>query len=88
MRFDVDTKAAPEQVRRALTDFTDHRLQIWNRTLDPKKYELREQGETWAVGPGAGFVAMGARRCGGHPVCHRPGRAEQTAARAATSSPP
>jgi hypothetical protein len=59
MRFDVDTKATPEQVRRALTDFTDHRLQIWNRTLDPKKYELREQGETWAVArestPGSPF---------------------------------
>jgi hypothetical protein len=49
VRFDVDTKASPEQVRRALTDFTDRRPQIWNRTLDPKKYELREQGDTWAV---------------------------------------
>ncbi|MEU4424264.1 SRPBCC family protein [Actinoplanes sp. NPDC024001] len=59
MRFDVDTKATPEQVRRALTDFTDRRLQIWNRTLDPKKYELREQGDTWAVArestPGSPF---------------------------------
>jgi hypothetical protein len=49
MRFDIDTHASPEQVRRALTDFTDRRPQIWNRTLDPKKYELREQGDTWAV---------------------------------------
>src|SRR4051794_19785242 len=59
MRFDVDTKASAEQVRRALTDFTDRRLQIWNRTLDPKKYELREQGDTWAVAressPGSPF---------------------------------
>ncbi|BFU46210.1 hypothetical protein [Krasilnikovia sp. MM14-A1004] len=59
MRFDVDTKASPEQVRRALTDFSDRRLQIWNRTLDPKKYELREQGDTWAVArestPGSPF---------------------------------
>jgi hypothetical protein len=48
MRFDVVTKASPELVRRAFTDFTDRRPQIWNRTLDPKKYELREQGDTWA----------------------------------------
>ena len=49
MRFDVDTKASPEQVRRAFTDFSERRAQIWSRTLDPKKYELREQGDTWAV---------------------------------------
>ena len=49
MRFDITTNASPEQVRRALTDFTDRRLQIWSRTLDPKTYEVREQGETWAV---------------------------------------
>jgi hypothetical protein len=33
-------------VLRALTDFTDARLQIWNRTLDRKTYELRDSGET------------------------------------------
>jgi hypothetical protein len=59
MRFDVDTKASPEQVHRAFTDFTDRRPQIWNRTLDPKKYGLREQGDTWAVArestPGSPF---------------------------------
>ena len=49
LRFDLKTKASPEQVLRALTDFTDARLQIWNRTLDPKTYELRDSGETWAV---------------------------------------
>ncbi|MEV0900799.1 SRPBCC family protein [Actinoplanes sp. NPDC049802] len=49
MRFDVDTRATPEQVRRAFTEFGDRRPQIWSRTLDPKKYELREQGDTWAV---------------------------------------
>jgi hypothetical protein len=49
MRFDIETKASPEQVRRALTDFTQERLRIWNRTLDPKTYEVREQGPTWAV---------------------------------------
>ena len=49
MRFDLKTKASPEQVLRALTDFTDARLQIWSRTLDPKTYGLRDSGETWAV---------------------------------------
>jgi hypothetical protein len=59
MQFDVDTTATPEQVRRALTDFTDRRLQIWSRTLDPKSYEVRDHGETWAVAressPGSPF---------------------------------
>lgn len=49
MRFDATSKASPEQVRLALTDFTERRLQIWNKTLDPKTYELRELGDTWAV---------------------------------------
>jgi hypothetical protein len=52
LRFDLKTKASPEQVLRALTDFTDARLQIWNRTLDPKTYELRDSGE--ALGRCAG----------------------------------
>lgn len=59
VRFDVDTNASPEQVRCALTDFTDRRLQIWNRTLDPKTFELHDHGETWAVAressPGSPF---------------------------------
>ena len=49
VRFDVTTHASPEQVRRALTDFSDRRLQIWNRTLDPTTYEVRELGDSWAV---------------------------------------
>lgn len=49
MRFDIETQASPEQVHRALTDFTQKRLHIWNRTLDPKTYELREHGSHWAV---------------------------------------
>ncbi len=49
MRFEVTTRATPEQVREALTDFTDRRTQIWNRTLDPKVYEVRALGDTWAV---------------------------------------
>ncbi|GIJ47989.1 hypothetical protein Val02_48750 [Virgisporangium aliadipatigenens] len=49
MRFDIETKASPEQVHRALTDFSQERLRTWNRSLDPKTYEVREQGPTWAV---------------------------------------
>lgn len=49
MRFDVTTLASPEQVREALTDFSDRRLETWNRTLDPKRYELRDHGQSWAV---------------------------------------
>jgi hypothetical protein len=48
-RYSLETKATPEQVVRAFTDFSDHRLQVWRRTLDPKKYEVRELGDTWAV---------------------------------------
>ena len=59
MRFDVVTKASPEQVRRAMTDFTDRRPQIWSRTLDAERYDVREQGDTWAVAressPGSPF---------------------------------
>lgn len=32
-----------------MTDFTDRRPQIWSRTLDPKTYEVRGVGDTWAV---------------------------------------
>ncbi|WP_416956874.1 SRPBCC family protein [Nocardioides sp. T5] len=49
MKFDLVTRASPEQVLEAMTDFTDRRLQIWKKTLDPKVYEVREQGDTWAV---------------------------------------
>ncbi|WP_158292886.1 MULTISPECIES: SRPBCC family protein [Kribbella] len=59
MRFDVTTHASPEQVLRALTDFTDRRLQIWSRTLDPKTYQVRGLGDSWAVArestPGSPF---------------------------------
>ena len=50
MRFDVTTIALPGRVLQALTDFTERRPRIWHRTLDPKTYELRELGGTWAVG--------------------------------------
>ena len=49
VRFDIKTRASPDQVRRALTDFTESRLRTWHRTLDPKTYDLRDQGEHWAV---------------------------------------
>ena len=49
MRFEVTSRASPEQVREALTDFTDRRLKIWSSTLDPKTYEVRALGDTWAV---------------------------------------
>jgi hypothetical protein len=49
VRFDLETRASPDQVRRALTDFSDRRLRTWHRTLDPKTYEVLDQGEQWAV---------------------------------------
>lgn len=59
MRFDLTTRASPEQVRRAMTDFTERRVEIWSRTLDPARYEVRELGDTWAVArestPGSPF---------------------------------
>ena len=33
----------------ALTDFTDRRLETWSGTLDPKTYEVKELGATWAL---------------------------------------
>jgi hypothetical protein len=49
MLLEVTTRATPEQVRETLIDFSDRRLRTWHRTLDPKTYEVREQGDTWAV---------------------------------------
>ena len=54
MRFTVTTEASPGQVLQALTDFIERRPRIWHRTLDPKTYELREPGDTWAVGRSSG----------------------------------
>jgi len=48
-RFDLETAATPAQVFDAFTDFSDHRLEVWRRSLDPAKYEVRERGDTWAV---------------------------------------
>jgi hypothetical protein len=59
VQFDLVTKASPEQARRALTDFSGRRPQIWSRTLDAKRYEVRQRGDTWAVAressPGSPF---------------------------------
>ena len=49
VHFRLDTRASPDQVFTALTDVSDRRLQVWSETLDPAKYEVREQGEGWAV---------------------------------------
>ena len=49
VRFGLETRATPEQVFAAFTDFSDSRVQVWQKTLDPAKYELRESGENWAV---------------------------------------
>ncbi|MCF6746107.1 hypothetical protein E9529_17865 [Blastococcus sp. KM273128] len=48
-RYSLTTKATPGQVFAAFTDVSDRRLEIWRRTLDPAKYEVRESGENWAV---------------------------------------
>ena len=48
-RFALDTKASPDQVLAAFTDFTDRRPAIWKETLDARWYELHELGDTWAV---------------------------------------
>ncbi|MGY1815526.1 hypothetical protein [Blastococcus sp. SYSU D00820] len=49
VRFGFDTRATPAQVLEAFTDVGDRRLEVWSKTLDPAKYEVREQGEGWAV---------------------------------------
>jgi hypothetical protein len=49
MRFELTTKASPAQVMEAMTNFTERRLEIWKKTLDPKVYEVRKLGDTWAV---------------------------------------
>ncbi len=49
VHFRLDTRASPEQVFAALTDMSERRLEVWSKTLDPAEYEVREQGEGWAV---------------------------------------
>ena len=49
IRFGFDTRATAAQVLEAFTDVGDRRLETWSRTLDPAKYEVREEGDGWAV---------------------------------------
>jgi hypothetical protein len=49
IRFGLDTRATPRQVLEAFTDVTDRRLEVWSRTLDPARYEVRGKGADWAV---------------------------------------
>lgn len=49
MRFTLTTRATPDQVREALTDFSARRLETWSQTLDPATYDARVVGDTWAV---------------------------------------
>jgi hypothetical protein len=49
VRFDLTTRASPEQVLRALTDFSPRRLETWSKSLDPRTYDARVVGDTWAV---------------------------------------
>jgi hypothetical protein len=48
-RFHLETRATPDQVFRAFTDFTDRRVEVWSKSLDPEKYEVHERGDTSAV---------------------------------------
>lgn len=48
-RYSLTTRATPDQVFTAFTDFGDRRLEVWRKSLDPAKYEVRESGENWAV---------------------------------------
>lgn len=49
VHFRFDTRAAPAQVRESFTDVSGRRLEVWSRTLDPDRYEVRGAGEGWAV---------------------------------------
>lgn len=43
----VDTKASPAMVLAALTDFSEHRPEIWP-ALDRERYRVHEVGDGWA----------------------------------------
>ncbi|MGR6966858.1 SRPBCC domain-containing protein [Geodermatophilus sp. URMC 61] len=49
VHFHLETRASPEQVFTAFTDVSERRLEVWSKTLDPAKYEVRDHGEGWAV---------------------------------------
>lgn len=47
VEIDMDSTAAPEDVRRALLDFGPDRPKIWPG-IEPSLYEVKEMGNTWA----------------------------------------
>jgi hypothetical protein len=47
VEFDLETRAAPQKVRAALIDFSEHRPQLWPG-IDPRLYEVYSVGETSA----------------------------------------
>ena len=49
MHCQFETRATPDQVVRAYTDFTERRLETWRDTLRPENYSLHESGASWAV---------------------------------------
>ena len=46
-----DDDGHAEQVFSAFTDVGERRLEVWRKTLDPEKYEVRERGERLGRGP-------------------------------------
>ena len=48
VEFDMDTPVAPERVIGALTDFTEHRPELWPG-IKPKEYEVYEVHDTSAI---------------------------------------
>ena len=49
VRCSFETRASPDQVFQAYTDFTDRRLETWRDTLRPENFSLYDSGPTWAV---------------------------------------
>ncbi|MCZ2826083.1 MULTISPECIES: SRPBCC family protein [unclassified Modestobacter] len=49
MQCVFETRATPDQVFRAFTDFTPRRLETWRDTLKPENYSLHSSGASWAV---------------------------------------
>lgn len=49
MRCNFVTRASPERVIRAYTDFSDRRLEIWRDTLKAENYAVHDSGDSWAV---------------------------------------
>lgn len=47
IELQVESRASPQQVIAALTDFTDRRPDMWPG-LNPKMYRVYEVGDTWA----------------------------------------